>query len=92
MAVGVLQDDVALVVQVLLIGRYAQIGEGGHEALSEETAVPDFLDRLPCSLYDIHRSSENCTKDPLNWTLSTRCGKLDTGAATASAAEVAIRG
>jgi hypothetical protein len=64
MAVGVLQDAVALVVQVLLIGRYAQIGEGGHEALSEETAVPDFLDRLPCSLYDIHRSSENCTKEP----------------------------
>jgi hypothetical protein len=46
MAVGIFEDAVALVVQLLLVGRYPQIGEGGHVALSEETAISAFLERL----------------------------------------------
>jgi hypothetical protein len=64
MAVGIFEDTVALVVQVLPIGRYPQIGEGGHEAFSEETAMSGFLERMSSSLYDIARASKNCTKEP----------------------------
>jgi hypothetical protein len=64
MAVGILQNAVALVVQVLLVGRYPQIGKGGHEAFSEEMEVLCFLERIMCSLDQIQRASKNCTKDP----------------------------
>ncbi|MGC1953561.1 MAG: hypothetical protein WA970_13540 [Gammaproteobacteria bacterium] len=73
MAVGIFEDTVALVVQVLPVSRYPQIGEGGHEAFSEETAVSYFIERISSSLYDIVRASKNCTKELFFWTDVREC-------------------